>query len=111
MKGIIRDTGLDNLLRVLVKQDSALSAQYSPWWPRSYDGTIQKNANKKPRSEFETTQNGQVLEKESITQASEKIFDGLERSVAEEVVDWYGSDDSEVLAKSSPRQCPANSIT
>lgn len=111
MKGVIRDTGLDNLLRVLIKQDSALPAQHSPWWPRSYDGTTQQNASKKATLVSEITQNSLVLEKESVFQPSENTCDGLERGVAEKVVDWYGPNDSEVLVKSSPRQCAANPIT
>lgn len=110
MKAVIRDTGLDNLIRILFKQDSSFPTRDSPWCPRSYSGTPSYNANKPAAAVHGSLHDGLVIEKELVVEPSNDSLDGLERGVAEDVVGWYGPDDPEVLSMSIPRQGVADSI-
>ncbi len=109
MKGIIRDTGLDKLVRILFKQNLALPARHSAWWPRSCKGTSPHNAIKQATENPESPQDGLVLEKEFGLQPPNHTLDGLERGIAEEVVDWYGPDDPEVLSQPNSRHALTDS--
>ena len=109
MKGIIRDTGLDKLVRILFKQNLALPARYSPWCPHSCEGTSPHNANKQAAANSEISQNCLVIEKEFELQPPKHTLNGLERGVAEELVDWHGPDDPEVLSHPSSSRAVANS--
>ena len=99
MKGVIRDTGLDHLIRVLFKHDSPLSTRDSPGRPSSDSGTSSYNATKRAIVSSISPQIGPVAEKDFVPQVSEDTFDGLERGVAENVVGWCGPDDPEVHLK------------
>ena len=99
MKGVIRDTGLDHLIRVLFKQDPPLPTRDSPGRPPSDSGTSSHNANQKATVSSISPQNGLVAEKDLVPQLSKDTFDGLERGVAENVVGWCGPDDPEVHLK------------
>lgn len=91
MKGIIQDTGLDNLVRVVLKPDPVLPAPDSPWWPRSYQATAYS-----ARSRTKALSAGGGVEKKPIQQSSNDTVDELECGSAEDVVGWYGPDDPEV---------------
>ena len=99
MKGVIRDTALDHLIRVMFKQDPALPARDSLQWPPSYNGTPTHNASKKATENSISPQDGPVVEKEVVPQPSKDTLDGLERGVTENVVGWCGPDDPEVVLK------------
>ena len=99
MKGVIQDTGLDHLIRVLFKQDPPLPTRDSPGRPSSDSETSSHNVIKKAAVSSISPQNGPVAEKDLVPQLSEDTLDGLERGVAENVVGWCGPDDPEVHMK------------
>lgn len=99
MKGVIRDTGLDHLIRLLFKQDVPLPTRDSPRRPHSVSGTSSHSPTEKATVSSISPQNGLVSEKELAPQLSKNTLDGLERGVAENVVGWYGPDDPEVHSK------------
>ena len=103
MKGIIRDTGLENLIRVLSKQDPAPPAQNVPRWPGYYTETPPNNAIEKATATSRPPHTSQVLEKGLVVQQSGDTLNGLERGVAKNVVDWRGPDDLEVRSNSGLR--------
>lgn len=96
MKGVIRDTGLDHLILLLFKQDPPLPTRDPPRRPPSDRGTSSHNPTKKATVSSISSQKGLVAEKDLVPQLSKDTFDGLERGVAENVVDWRGPDDPEV---------------
>ena len=97
MKGVVRDTGLDNLIRVLSRQEPALSARKSRSWPRSYERRSRKTACENITATPAPPKNDRMLEKELVSRPSNDTVDGLERGVTEDVVGWYGAGDPEVL--------------
>lgn len=98
MKGVIRDTGLDYLIRVLFKRDPPLPTRDSPRMPPFNSETLSHTATEKaPVTPISPQKNGTVAEKKLVPQTPKDTFDGLERGVvAENVVGWYGPDDPEV---------------
>lgn len=97
MKGVMRDTGLDHLTRLLFKRDLALPLQHSTWWQRCYNGTAPRNSSREATVGSGPPQKEHVVEKESIQRPCNDTHDGLERGGGEHVVGWYGPDDPEVL--------------
>ena len=108
MKGVIRDTGLDHLIRVLFKQEPPLPTRDSSGRPSSDSGTSSHNATKRATVSPISPQNGPVAEKILVPQLSEDTFEGLERGVAENVVGWCGPDDPEVHLKLGRGYDPAD---
>ena len=106
MKGIIQDTGLDNLVRVVSKPGSVLPAPDSPWWPRSYQGIAYC-----ARNRTKTLFDGGGAEKELSQQPSNATVGGQEGGVAEDVVGWYGPDDPEVFWISDLQKSVTDSMT
>ena len=96
MKGIIQDTGFDNLVRAVLKPDPVIPAPGSPWWPRSYQATAYR-----ARSRTKALSDDGRLEKGLIQQSSNDTHGASECGVAEDVVGWYGPDDPEVVLTSS----------
>ena len=105
MKGIIQSTGLDNLVRVVIKPHPVSPAPDSPWWPRSYQATAYSASN---RTKALSHSGG--VEKELTQQPSNDTVGGLEGGVAQDVVGWYGPDDPEVLLISGPQILATNPI-
>ena len=106
MKGIIQDTGLDNLVRVISKPGSILPAPDPPWWPRSYQGTAYC-----ARNRMKELFDGGGVEKQLSQQPSNATVCGHEGGVVEDVVGWHGPDDPEVLWISSPQKFATDSMT
>lgn len=97
MKGVIRDTGLDHLTRLLFKRDLAFPLHHSTWWQRCYNGTAPRNSSREATVGSGPPQKEYMIEKESVQRPCNDTHDGLERGVGEHVVGWYGPDDPEVL--------------
>ena len=96
MKGIIQDTGLENLVRAVLKSDPVIPALESPWWPRSYQATAYRAKN---RTKALSDDGG--VEKALSQHPSNDTQGAIECGVAEDVVRWYGPDDPEVVLSSS----------
>ena len=106
MKGIIQNTGLDNLVRVVIKAGPVLPAPDSPWWPRSYQATASSASN---RSKALSACVG--VEKELTQQPSNDTIGGLEGGLAQDVIGWYGQGDPEVSLNSDSQEFVTDSIT
>ena len=102
MKGIIRDTGLDHLIRLLFKQDLALPTQHSTWWRRCYYRTAPQNPSQEAPVGSGSPRNVQAVEMEPVQRRPNGTLDGLEHGVVEDVVGWHGPNDPEVLLESTP---------
>ena len=99
MNCVIRDTGLDNLIRVLSKQDSAPSARKSQSWPRSSERRSGETACERIAAIPGSPRTSLVVEKGVVWRPSNDAIDSLERGVIEDVVGWDGPEDPEVLFK------------
>ena len=106
MKGIIQNTGLDNLVRVVTKPGLILPAPDSPWWPRSHQATAYAASN---RTKALSDCGG--VEKELTQQPSNDTVGELEGFVAQDAVCWYGPDDPEVVLSSGSQKLITNSTT
>ena len=102
MKGVIRDTGLDHLTRVLFKQDPSFPTQHSTWWQRCYNEPRPHKASTKATVIPGSRQNGKIGEERLVQRPCNDILDGIERGGVDNLVGWNGPDDSEVLLYSTP---------
>ena len=105
MKGIIQNTGLDNLVRVVIKPSPVLPAPDSPWWPRSYQATAYSASN-----QTKALSDRAGVDKELTQQSSNDTVSRLEGGVAQDVVGWYGLDDPEVMLISGSQSFVTNPV-
>ena len=106
MKGIIKDSGLDNLVQVVLKPGLAIPAPDSPWWPRSYQATAYS-----ARYPTKALSDCDGVEKELTQQPSNDTVGGIEAGVAQDVVGWYGPDDPEVFLNSALHKFVTDTMT
>ena len=97
MKCLIQDTGLDHLIRVLLKQDSAISARQTRRWPRFHKNRSQTGACEEIAAFPGSAEDGLVVEKGLVPRPSNDTILSLEGGVIEDVVGWHGPGDPEVL--------------